>query len=433
MDDIESITFFGIFVSVVFSFLVSMADSFLKGLDKNQVIEVAEAGGDKYETLYTLLSQPQKYHVALALLKWLSIVSALALSFPLLISLPKIVPPIVIILVFVLLVEVVPRNYSYPINTNALIKLLYILQPVCWLLFPIILPMTYLSRFLIRLLGGKNITIDSIVSPELLETFVSVGNRQGDFDVEEHEMISRILGLPDKVVREIMIPRTDIVHLEAKSGIDEILRVAIQSRHSRIPVYLDRVDHSHNIIGILHVKELLDCWSRGKTVDLEQLVSSRPPYFTPESRKIWDLFQDLQSNRLHLAIIVDEYGGTAGLVTLEDIIEEIVGEIQDEYDTEEQVECFQISSDIYSVDARMNIDDFNVFFNSNLEVVSVDTIGGVMIDHFGRVPEKGASFQIDRLKLSVLEADNRRIYRVTVDQKISNGTNLTKSNEEFYD
>ena len=101
MDDIESITFFGIFVSVVFSFLVSMADSFLKGLDKNQVIEVAEAGGDKYETLYTLLSQPQKYHVALALLKWLSIVSALALSFPLLISLPKIVPPIVIILVFV--------------------------------------------------------------------------------------------------------------------------------------------------------------------------------------------------------------------------------------------------------------------------------------------------------------------------------------------
>ena len=129
----------------------------------------------------------------------------------------------------------------------------------------------------------------------------------------------------------------------------------------------------------MHVKELLDCWSRGKTVDLEQLVSSRPPYFTPESRKIWDLFQDLQSNRLHLAIIVDEYGGTAGLVTLEDIIEEIVGEIQDEYDTEEQVECFQISSDIYSVDARMNIDDFNVFFNSNLEVVSVDTIGGVMI------------------------------------------------------
>ena len=108
MDDIESITFFGIFVSVVFSFLVSMADSFLKGLDKNQVIEVAEAGGDKYETLYTLLSQPQKYHVALALLKWLSIVSALALSFPHLISLPKIVPPIVIILVFVLLVEVVP-------------------------------------------------------------------------------------------------------------------------------------------------------------------------------------------------------------------------------------------------------------------------------------------------------------------------------------
>ena len=140
MDDIESITFFGIFVSVVFSFLVSMAESFLKGLDKNQVIEVAEDGGGNYEVLYTLLSQPQKYHVALALLKWLSIVSAFTLSFPLLISLPKIAPSLVVILVFVLLVELIPRNYSYPINTNVLIKLLYILRPVCWLLFPIILP-----------------------------------------------------------------------------------------------------------------------------------------------------------------------------------------------------------------------------------------------------------------------------------------------------
>ena len=120
-----------------------------------------------------------------------------------------------------------------------------------------------------------------------------------------------------------------------------------------------------------------------------------------------------------MAIIVDEYGGTAGLVTLEDIIEEIVGEIQDEYDTDEQIECFQLSPYIYSVDARMNIDDFNVFFGVKLEVDSVDTIGGAVIDHFGQVPEKGDSFQKEGLKFSILEGDNRRVYRIRVDQNIS--------------
>ena len=164
------------------------------------------------------------------------------------------------------------------------------------------------------------------------------------------------------------------------------------------------------------VKELLDCWAEKKPIELEKLVASRPPFFTPESRKIWDLFQDLQANKQHLAIVVDEYGGTAGIVTLEDIIEEIVGEIQDEYDTDDEVECIQLSEQTYSVDARMHIDDFNDFFQTELKVESVDTIGGVMIDHFGKVPEKDDFFVHLGLKISILDADDRRVYRVRVDK-----------------
>ncbi len=383
-------------------------------------MEVAEAGGNKYEILHTLLSQPQRYYTTLAILKSLSILSVFALSLPLFSYVPQIAGVVIASLIFTLLADLIPQSYTSKTSINSVIKLLYLLRPVYWLLLPVIVPMIHFSGFLARLLGSSVLTKDRLISPELLGTIATVGNGQEILDPEEREMISRILDLPDKIVREIMIPRTDIVRLEAKSPAEEILNVAIQSRHSRIPIYRDRVDHSHNIIGILHVKELLDCWAKGKTINLEQLVANRPPFFTPESRKIWDLFQDLQNNRLHLAIIVDEYGGTAGLVTLEDIIEEIVGEIQDEYDTDEQIECFQLSPHIYSVDARMNIDDFNDVFGVELEVDSVDTIGGAVIDHFGRVPEKGASFQKEGLKLSILEGDNKRVYRIRVDQNISN-------------
>lgn len=382
-------------------------------------MEVVETGGNKYEILHTLLSQPQKYHTTLALLKSLSILSVFAFSLPLFSYVPPIAGVVIASLMFTLLTHLIPQSYTGQTSINSVIKLLYLLRPVYWLLLPAIVPMTHLSRLLTRLLGRSILPKEGLISPELLETFATVGNGQEILDPEEREMISRILDLPDKIVREIMIPRTDIVRLEVKSSAEEILNVAIQSRHSRIPIYRDRVDHSHNIIGILHVKELLDCWAKGNAINLEQLVTKRPPFFTPESRKIWDLFQDLQNHRLHLAIIVDEYGGTAGLVTLEDIIEEIVGEIQDEYDTDEQIECFQLSPHIYSVDARMNIDDFNNVFGVELEVDSVDTIGGAVINHFGQVPAKGDSFQKEGLKFSILEGDNRRVYRIRVDQNIS--------------
>ena len=216
------------------------------------------------------------------------------------------------------------------------------------------------------------------------------------------EMISRILDLPDKVAREIMIPRTDMVRIDATTLADEVLQIAIQSRHSRIPVYQGRVDH---IIGILHVKELLDCWAEKKPIELEKLVASRPPFFTPESRKIWDLFQDLQANKQHLAIVVDEYGGTAGIVTLEDIIEEIVGEIQDEYDTDDEVERIQFSEQTYSVEIRTHIDDFNDIFQTEFKAESVDTNGDIMIDHF---------FVHLGLKISILDADDQWVYRLCV-------------------
>jgi putative hemolysin len=414
LDEIDSLRILGILSTLFLAAVFSMAELLLYRLSKGEIIDVAEAGGGEYEILHSLLRAPQRYHATIAIIKSLCLLGGFVLSLHFFSAQPEIVAVAVASLVLALFTELIPKNYIRSTNVESAIRMLYFLRPIYWLLFPIVMPMIFLSRLGIRILGGSSSAAnDSLVSSESLETFVSIGDRQEILDQDEREMISRILDLPDKVAREIMIPRTDMVRIDATTLADEVLQIAIQSRHSRIPVYQGRVDH---IIGILHVKELLDCWAEKKPIELEKLVASRPPFFTPESRKIWDLFQDLQANKQHLAIVVDEYGGTAGIVTLEDIIEEIVGEIQDEYDTDDEVECIQLSEQTYSVDARMHIDDFNDIFQTELKVESVDTIGGVMIDHFGKVPEKDDFFVHLGLKISILDADDRRVYRVRVDK-----------------
>ena len=405
MDEIDSLRILGILSTLFLAAVFSMAELLLYRLSKGEIIDVAEAGGGEYEILHSLLRAPQRYHATIAIIKSLCLLGGFVLSLHFFSAQPEIVAVAVASLVLALFTELIPKNYIRSTNVESAIRMLYFLRPIYWLLFPIVMPMIFLSRLGIRILGGSSSAAnDSLVSSESLETFVSIGDRQEILDQDEREMISRILDLPDKVAREIMIPRTDMVRIDATTLADEVLQIAIQSRHSRIPVYQGRVDH---IIGILHVKELLDCWAEKKPIELEKLVASRPPFFTPESRKIWDLFQDLQANKQHLAIVVDEYGGTAGIVTLEDIIEEIVGEIQDEYDTDDEVECIQLSEQTYSVDARMHIDDFNDIFQTELKVESVDTIGGVMIDHFGKVPEKDHFFAHLGLKISILDADDQ--------------------------
>jgi putative hemolysin len=265
----------------------------------------------------------------------------------------------------------------------------------------------------VRILGGTvQPEQDTLVSPEVLDALDKVGDSQEILKADEREMISRIFDLPDKIAREIMIPRTDdMVCLEVSTPRDEVLKTAIESRHSRIPVYQETVDR---IIGILYVKELLDYWAEGKPIDLQALIADRTPFFTPESKKIWELFQDLRANKQHMAIVVDEYGGTAGLVTLEDIIEEVVGEIQDEYDFDEQEECVQLSENLYSIDARMNLDELNERLGTQIESESVDTIGGFVVNHLGKVPEQESQFSYQGIEFTILEADERRIHRIQI-------------------
>lgn len=226
---------------------------------------------------------------------------------------------------------------------------------------------------------------------------------------EEREIIEGILDLEDTIAREIMVPRIDLVVIEAETPISQALRTVIESGHSRIPVYRDSID---NVVGILYAKDLLKSVAEGST---EEKVSTivRPPYFVPETKNASELLREMQQNKVHMAIVVDEYGGTAGIVTIEDILEEIVGEIQDEYDVEEPM-LQQVGEGDYIVDARLSLDDLEEILGFEVDIEGVDTVGGLVYSYLGRVPERGARVALEDFELQVLTVIGRRIGKVRV-------------------
>jgi CBS domain containing-hemolysin-like protein len=205
-----------------------------------------------------------------------------------------------------------------------------------------------------------------------------------------------------------MIPRIDILALEANTTLDEAVAVLNQSGHSRLPVFEETID---NVIGLLYAKDLLRVPAEGQSLSsLRSLL--RPAYFVPEAKKVDELLREMQSRSVHMALVVDEYGGIAGLVTLEDIVEEIVGEIRDEYDQSEEQLYEKISDDEYIFHGRIDLDDFNNVMGTHIPKDVADTLGGLIYSQIGRVPIGGEQVQVDSLVLTVEQVSGRRIRRV---------------------
>ena len=241
-----------------------------------------------------------------------------------------------------------------------------------------------------------------------LISLVEAGQEEGVLEQEEQKMIVSIFRLGDTLVREIMVPRIDVLALEVDTPIDEAMDALKQSGHSRVPIFKDSVD---NIWGLLFAKDLLGIWREGRhEVTLSDYL--REAYFVPEAKKASELLAELQAKRTHMAIVVDEYGGVAGLVTLEDIVEEIVGEIRDEYDQAEELVYQAINDDEYLFLGRIDIDDFNDIMGTELPNSEADTLSGLIYSRIGRVPTAGDNVQIDDLQLTVEQVSGQRIRKV---------------------
>ncbi len=240
-----------------------------------------------------------------------------------------------------------------------------------------------------------------------IQQLVDEGEERGIISEDEGEMIQSIFSFRDTVAREIMVPRPDAIFARDDLTIVEIIQHIIQSGHSRIPIYHDNVD---NIIGIVHAKDLLQYWGRD---DIAVRDLARPPYFIPETKKISELLKDLRDKKSHMTIVIDEYGGTAGLLTLEDIIEEIIGDIMDEYDAEVKRIVEQDDGTIL-VDARLDVEDLEDYLGIELPEGKFESVGGFIISLLGKVPDVQEKVVFGNLEMVVAVADSRKIEKVLI-------------------
>lgn len=240
-----------------------------------------------------------------------------------------------------------------------------------------------------------------------IQQIIDEGEQRGLISEDEGEMIQGIFSFRDTIAREIMVPRTDTVYSEAQTTISEIIKIIIQSGHSRIPIYQDNID---NIIGTLHAKDLLPFWG---TDNIEISKIMRAPYFIPETKKISEVLKDLRDNKSHMAIVIDEYGGTAGILTLEDIIEEIIGEVMDEYDAEQKL-IIEHDDGSITVNARLDIEKLEDFLNVEFTEGDFESVGGFIISLLGKVPEVNEVIIYDNLEIAIEAATTRKIDRVRI-------------------
>jgi putative hemolysin len=333
-------------------------------------------------------------------------------------SIAFVVVTLVIALASIIVGELVPKTLALNFPERLA---LFVAAPIGFLqglLSPIVWLVSRISSILVRLMGGTEKPQGGYLSTEELKVLVETGSERGDIEEEEKEMITGVIELGDKQVHEVMVPRIGIRAVNVDDPIDEVLDTIVAAGHSRLPVFTESLD---TIIGILYAKDLLPYLKgngRGsEEIDLRKLA--RSPVYVPESKPVDDLLHEMQVAKRHIAIVVDEYGGTAGLVTMEDVVEEIVGEIQDEYDTEEPM-VEEVSTDgelAFRLDGRVSMDDLRDLFDlsddDEDDEDAYDTVGGFVVHRVGRIPLPGAEIPFrDDVVLRVEAAEPRRVAKV---------------------
>jgi putative hemolysin len=301
--------------------------------------------------------------------------------------------------------EICPKTYAARNPETVSFLVLRPIRAVMWFLHPVVWVVTRISRLMTMLMQSKQVKVP-VISEDEIRTIIAVGEEAGVLPKENRRMLYGIFDLSEIRVRDIMIPRPEVVAIEAGTSFEEALYLVQQAPHSRFPVIDGGLD---NVVGIIHSKDILKFVGRPQEFCLRK--QCRPPYFVPESKRVGTLLQAFRKRRVHLAIVVDEYGGVEGIVTLEDIVEEIVGEIQDEYDIEE-AEFKEISPGNYLVDGSMSLRALNRRFHLGLSEEHANTLAGFLMHQLGVIPEEGAALDVDGIGFVVRKVVERRIEKI---------------------
>jgi CBS domain containing-hemolysin-like protein len=316
-------------------------------------------------------------------------------------------------LVAVLFGLFVPRSIGAKHAKQVLLLMVFPLELITWVTRPLVAVLFFLTRIVTAPFGADP-REGTLISEEDIKALIETGEEQGVLDVEERDMIHSVFALGEKKVHEVMVPRTDIVAIDVNTPPQQVLESVVSAGHSRIPVYEGSPD---KIIGVLYVKDLFRRLARGeKDVTIRPFL--RPAQFVPETKKVDDLLREMQKDKVHIAIVVDEYGGTAGLVTIEDLVEEIVGEIRDEYDVEDEL-VLPVSENEAIMDARVPFSEVQETFGIEPPdgADEFDTLGGFLTHELGRLPRQGETVERDGVKFVVESVEGRRVGRVRVSRE----------------
>ena len=309
--------------------------------------------------------------------------------------------------------EVIPKNLAAAHAETWAMFIAPFIRLVSFVLTPVVFLLTKLSDFVVHFSKSDD-EEDPTITEDEFKILVNVGQEEGVLDESESEMINSIFEFDETVVKAIMVPRIDIVAVDVEDSINEALRIIVDDGHSRIPAYEESID---NIVGILYAKDIFAHLDADfDTMKVKELL--RPAYYIPETKKVSDLLNELRLKKVHMAIILDEYGGTNGLVTIEDLIEEIIGDIQDEYDVEDDLIVMH-GEDHLVADARAPIGDVEDAFDVELdeeilEDSEADTIGGLAFEHLGGIPAVGDEVTVGRFLIRIVDVSGRRISKVEI-------------------
>ena len=303
--------------------------------------------------------------------------------------------------------KLMARNNSSKIAESVSV-IIYVLSII---LTPIVACLIFISRLVGRILGVNMTSPQLMITEEDIISFVNVGNAEGIIEEDEKEMIHSIVTLGETNAKEVMTPRTSMLAFEGTKTINEVWDEILENGFSRIPVYNETID---DIVGILYVKDLMEHIKNG---DLNSPISEfvRTPYYVPETKSIIEILKEFRTLKVHIAMVLDEYGGVVGLVTIEDLIEEIVGEIRDEYDDEEDSFYKKIADNEYEVDAMTDIETINKDLELELPISEdYESLGGLIVTTLGRICNVGDEIEIDNIQLKVLEVDKMRVSKVFI-------------------
>ncbi len=395
----------GLFVLFIFSAFFSSSETALMSMDRLRVKYLAEKERPGAKGLEKLLSKPDDLLSAILvgnnLVNIMISVFATALFLDFFGSGGELMTILILTPLLLIFSEVCPKTYAATYPEKLSFRVLHPIRFFMWLLRPVTWVVSSVSGLLTHFLRGEDQA--PLISEDEIRSIIEFGEDAGVVAENQRRMLHGIFDLSEIRVRDVMVPRTEVVGISVDADFKEVAQLTAKARHSRFPVYDGDLD---NVVGVIHSKDVLSYLDKPDHFSLRNIA--RPPYFVPEAKPIETLMQAFRHKHLHLAVVVDEYGGVEGICTLEDIVEEIIGEIQDEYD-EEEILVRPLGQNRYMVDGSAAIRYINRRFELSLSEEHVTTLAGFLLNALGSIPEIGAVCEVDGVRFTVREVEDRRI------------------------